>query len=419
MSHRGILMFTEFRSILPILLLPVSAAALDCTGDPSRECLLDAAAAALPAVAGRSDWIDAALELAAAEAGEAGKSRLLEAAIRAGGEDDPVSRAGQLAAIAQASAKQGSGPLAADVAAAAERALSAVTDADKRADLLGKVLSARAEAAGAAALLPVVQAMPEDSDNQASFRARTLEQLATRLAAEDLSAALALLADMDSGLKYYQAVGYAHVATATAGHADRDELLDAIESGAKVARTLSEGYFVAGALREGAVAAHELGQMDLADRLFDEAVAATRTAGSRQQQARALSRVASELADTGRFEEARKLMPEALQTARQETSEQLRLWSFYEICGAAAFAGDFGLAREVLSEIPPDLLLFGRPLRAAAQRDLAWGLTRHGATAEAVQVVGEISSPRERVQALARMARLLADPSMVALPRYL
>ncbi|MEM9735863.1 MAG: TolC family protein, partial [Pseudomonadota bacterium] len=59
----------------------------------------------------------------------------------------------------------------------------------------------------------------------------------------------------------------------------------------------------------------------------DEAsvVAAAREAGSLQQQARAISRIASDMADIKRYTAARALLPEASEIARQEPSDQLRL----------------------------------------------------------------------------------------------
>ncbi|MEM6575100.1 MAG: hypothetical protein AAF736_12570 [Pseudomonadota bacterium] len=125
------------------------------------------------------------------------------------------------------------------------------------------------------------------------------------------------------------------------------------------------------------------------------------------------------MADIRRYPAARALLPEASKIAEQEPSEQLRLWSYYEICGSAAFAGDFQLANEVLSKIPTDIVLFGRPLYAAAQRDVVFGLLRHDRFDEGLAMASRIEPARERVQALSRMVGLLVDPGQPALPRYL
>lgn len=409
---------------LPALFLYASVcAAFACSEGVTTDCLLEAAHDALPSIESRADWVDAALELARAEAAVGRKREamtlLLKAVARAGGEPDPKSRASQLTAGAEALALQQAEGLAADVFSAAERALEQIPAGDKRSDLLGRLLAARAIMEGVPSVLSAALAMPEETETQSSYRARTLEELATLRAQEDFAAATAIVGGISSGLRYYQAVGYAHSAAEAAGHAGEDELLAALAAASDAARSLSEGYFVAGALREAAVVMDTLKQSDRADRLFSEAVAAAREAGSLQQQARAISRIASEMADIKRHTAARALLPEASKIAQQEPSEQLRLWSYYEICGSAAFAGDFQLANTVLSEIPSDIVLFGRPLYAAAQRDMVFGLTRHRRLEEGLAMAARIGPARERVQALSRMIGLLVDPGQPALPRYL
>ncbi|MEM9181812.1 MAG: hypothetical protein AAGB27_01540, partial [Pseudomonadota bacterium] len=190
---------------LPALIYCASVdAAAACSEEVTTDCLLEAAHDALPSIESRADWVDAALELARAEAA-VGREReaitlLLKAVARAGGEPDPKSRASQLTASAEALALQQADGLAADVFSAAERALDQIPAGDKRSDLLGKLLAARAVMDGAPSVFPAALAMPEETETQSSYRARTLEELATLRAKEDFAAATAIVGGISSGL---------------------------------------------------------------------------------------------------------------------------------------------------------------------------------------------------------------------------
>ena len=409
--------------VAPTLAAGAEGDATNCASDPDVDCILTAAEADLPLIDGHRAFVTAVSEIAiaAAEAGQPKRmAGLLDQAQERALELEPADKASALHEIANALAVSGSAASAAALLDEAQALEALVEDAHKRADLGGKRIVLQARHGDLSGALRAALEMAQGDDNLAAYKARTLHELAPLQAqAGDFDAALETLAAITMSIAYYQAVARADVA-AIAGGAGEHELAESQFSLAEeVARAQSDGYFIAGALRQIGDGRSRLGQTETAKTFFSDAADGARTANTVQEQARALSRVATSLADHGMFDDARGLVEDASSIADSEASEMLRAWAFYEIAGAAAFAGDFAGAAESLQQVAPAVEFSGVPVVSATQRDIAWGYARHGRLDAAIATAQSIGTPRERVQAYARVVRLMADPDMTALPRYL
>lgn len=416
------------------LLLPLQVLA-SCTASPDLECLLEHGARRLANIDDPASQVDGVVELAKARVAAGLNAQayvaLLEAGLTAAGQADPDSRGFLLASVSQAmadhsrdqsdlgSARNSAQHMARHMAKAALLAAAQLPALDRRADLTGKALVALAGAGKAEQALSQAMAMSADNSSQAAYKARTLKALAALRAETDLARGRQIFQTIDMGITYYQATGAVELALLALKNHDQAAARELLEMAVEIARTDPDGYFVAGALREAAMANLAAGNSEAADRLVQEALAGARNASSAQQKARAVSRIASDLADAGRYQQARELLPQSEQLARMEASVSLRMWSFYELAGAAAAAGDFDTAGRLLAEIDPGIDFSGRSLLSAAQRDVAWGMARHGKLDRALLMAETIESAREKVQALSRIVRVMVDPEMKALPRYL
>lgn len=364
--------------------------------------------------------VSAAIEVALAQAAAGSSSDAMQtvqsATAIARELDDSSERAVALAALAGAAATLNDvGWLRATLPIAIDAA-NAVESPTKQADLLSKLAVASAALDSDAALAAALR-LPQDDDTLAAYKARALAELAPLFAAQGQWALTEqTLAAVTMGLTYYRSVGHTRVARLAPDTAARERYFATALS---VARDLEDGYFKAGALRQVAAAKHDANDIAAAATLYAEAVTATAAASSAERRARALSRIATSRADDRDYQNARGYLPRALTALEDEERETMVLWSYYEIAGAAAFAGDAELAQTLVDKIPADTMFGKSPLRPAAERDVAFGLARHGQTARALDTATNIVSTRERVQALARIARLLADPTMASLPRYL
>ena len=153
--------------------------------------------------------------------------------------------------------------------------------------------------------------------------------------------------------------------------------------------------------------------------LFDDAASLSDKARTPQHKARALSRIATVMADLGLEEHTVPYLRQAAVTAKTEASQAMRRYSFYEIVGSAYFANNSAVIADIMDDIPTAPFGSASSLRDATMRDIAWGLARHGDWDRAAAIARAIESPRERVQALSRLVRLIRNPDMNALPRYL
>ena len=393
-----------------------------CTADPDADCVLAVAELDLQTVDDDRAWVTAVSELAIAAA-EIGQTERALGLLNRSGERthdlEPAESAGALQELAHAFSVSGAEGRATEMLDAAEAAQALVGDRHKQADLNGKLIVLRAQGDLSSRVRTALE-MPQADDNLAAYKARTLHELAPLQAqAGHFDAALETLAAITMSITYYQAVARSDVA-AIAGVAGKRDVAEAqFRRAEDVARGQSDGYFVAGALRQIGDGYSRLGQADVASGYFADAAAGARTAKTIQEKARALSRVATSLADHAQYDNARHLVREAIGVAADEPSEPLRAWAFYEIAGAAAFSGDFASANEALEQIAASVAFSGVSVRSAAQRDVAWGYARHGRLDAAVGTAMGIVTARERVQAYARIVRLIADSDMAALPRYL
>ena len=394
-----------------------------CIAEPNESCLLDLAQASLEQIPAATDWISAAVELtfaqqAAGRAAEAGET-LAQAVTLLERVPDSAQRVKSLIEVAEALGKAGSKNQVEVVLAQGESEVGALPDEQTRFDLVGKLAGLRAASGTTAAALATAQSMPTTTENLASFKARALSEIAQHQAKQgDWVATRATLDSITMGLPYFASTARTQIAElVSVGEAD--QVSDLVAESEAIARSQTDGYFVAGALRKlGELQAH-WGRTDRALPLFRDAVEHAKRAATPQERARALARVVTALADAELLAQAKTVIPIALGIAREEESELLRHWAFYEIAGAASFSGDFETAREILVEIPVNANRSGKSLRSATQRDVAWGLARHGRLNEAIELLQTTEGLREQVQGLSRVVRLMRNPGMAALPRYL
>lgn len=386
--------------------------------------LADKAVAALPYVEPRSQRVHAAGETAVALSELSRKAQagdmIGDELKRASSISDAAEKAIALVGLAQSSAQIGGAVAHDDVMTAAWQSLNAIDAADKKSDLTGKLLRATAIRHADQVVLDAALAMPELNENQSSYKARTLHELAPTFAEQiGVASGEAILRQITMGLAYYKAGAFADVAAVAYQRNQPQVAVRLLIEAEAIARAQGDGYFRAGALRRIASSYNDGGETETAIALFRDAGIAASAGESAQQRARALSRVATTLADHHYYSMAGDLLSRAADVAESEENEQLRFWTFYEIAGAAAFAGQFELADTLLAQIPVTLKFSGSHVRYAAERDIAWGYAKHERFDEASMRADAIQGVRERAQALARIARLKRNPKMRSLSRYL
>ena len=389
----------------------------------SEKCLLAEAAMSLVEIEELGDWIAAASEYAEAlvTVGRDDEARkLLERALEASQAlpaDD-----GRLAAqltLAKSVAAIGPEKMVLPFIEETRRTAAEVSSPEARYDAQATLAALPAMFGDRADAMRTARTLPE-GETLSSLRSRAFREIAAAAASHcDFDTALAALAEIRLGLPYYQSVARSEVA-GFAINAGRAELAnDLLLEAEQLARADPDGYFSAGALRDVAVAYERAGDEAKARALFADAAAAAKRAATAQQRARALSRVVTGMADVGLYSDASALLAPARQLAAEEPSEAMRNFSLYEIAGSAAFAGEFDAAQAIARDLPQTAFGSATSLRAATLRDIAWGRARNGDLAAAAALARSIPSPRERVQALSRIVRLLANPQMDAFPRYL
>ena len=418
---------------LAVMALSVAACAPDqsmdkqpfahCQAAPEPQCVIDAAAAALRRVPNDHEWVAAAVELATAmratDRSDDALRLLHEAHGRAVGSGSAVDKAKSLAAVVNGFAASGDAEAVHGVIASGAEWLAHIEEENTHWDLTGKFAAAHAAISDADRALTIALEMPSSTYTLAAHKARTLNEIAVHQADNGLpDAALETIDDIDMGLVYYQSTVRSKVAALLSAERG-DDIARLLAEAERIAHRQDDGYFVAGGLRMIGTFHAQQGNPNRALELFNAAAEHARHAGTRQEQARATSRVATALADGKQYRRANELANVAKGIADSEADDLLRYWAYYEVVGSAAFAGGFNLAAESLAAIPIEARMGNKSLRLAAQRDYIWGLARHGKLIEAFRLAGEMPSSREKVQALARMVRVMVDPEMPALPRYL
>ena len=403
----------------------VGDAASDCSPVSTQpNCILAQAENALRGIVPVGDSIAASSELAVAynSAGDVdrGVALLEQSAGLVADLADAKVKAGALSDLAMAAASLGPNPSVASLVEQLEGLAAEIPEPDTRWDLLGKVYGAKAVHLGFANVESQVLAMPEDSFAQSAYKAVTIRKLVGLAAKQgDFERARKLAALLTMSLDYYRSMANSDIALQALKAGNSAVLDETLAEAEAIARAQDDGYFVAGALREVAQVTFRTGNVEASNRLFNDARAGARAANSSQEKARAMSRIATRMGDIAHTQDAEATIAEAIQLAASEQDEALRNYSFYEIGGSAGMSGGFDIARGVVSRLPETPFGTARSLRGAAQRDWAWGLARAGRADEALTVAIGIGTARERVAALSRIVRVLNDPDMQSLPRYL
>ncbi len=332
----------------------------------------------------------------------------------------PASRAKAQVALLLSAAEIGLEQAADIIDAALQSSLTSVDDETRRSDLIGRAIVARATLGEPSAGLAAALSMPVGTESLEAYRSRTLHDLAPLLASsasrDEVNQALA---GMSEGLKYYQASAFADVAKVFSDTGDSTSAAQMLAYAESVARAETNGYFIAGALRRIGGVYAATGDPRAAELFWSAATAAAELAESDQERARAISRIATTMADFGQYDQARETLAAAIAAAEVVPSPALQAWTYYEIAGSAAFAGDLETATALSAQIPAELEFAESNIANATRRDVAFGLARHGRYEEAYEHARTILGARERAQAFARIARVIANPDLKAYPRYL
>lgn len=293
-------------------------------------------------------------------------------------------------------------------------------NADKRVDITGKLYTARAAHGDYIAAYKDALKLVAENATQDSYKLRTVREISAKMAKrDDFDAAIQALSNLEGDFTYYQGTARTDISTVAIKAGRQDLTPKLLADAVKVGRSQKNKYFAAGILRDVGYNYLKLGNSEQASLFIDEARSSARIADKPNGRARSMSRIATKLADAGHLDLSEDIINESIELARKVESPTMLNYSLYEIAGAAAFSNQLASAKSLLTEIPDDPFGSATSLRSAVQRDLAWGLARYGKTAEAIQTAEAITSPRERIQALSRIIRLLKEPDMKALPRYL
>ena len=289
-----------------------------------------------------------------------------------------------------------------------------------KADIAGKTIIVRAIHAGPKTAFTEALNMAEDTDAQAYAKAITLRKHANIFAKSgDLKAAREAVDSVTMSIDYYQSMVRADVAHHAYKAGDSDFAITLLNEADPIARSLENGYFSGAALRDIGYSYQQMGKLEKAQVYFTEALTATAIADKQNEKARSTSRIATRLADAKLLSQTPSVLKQAEAFAEDIQAGRMKSYSYYEIAGAAAMAGQFGLAEDWLNEVPDIPMGSTSSIKEAAKRDLAWGLTRHGNVDKAMEVVRSINADREKIHAISRMIRVLNNPDMEALPRYL
>lgn len=412
--------------------VPASATASDIDGfcqsdqNVSVSCMFLAGHQTLSQLNDPGLWAEGAVELSNAYAAVGHKAEaisLLDAAMLR--QEDNVDVTAKLTfQIAAAKAYKIAGVKAASAEISRDALSLALTleNSAKKWDLVGKLASTLAVAGSPDKAQETVDAMPQETEAEAAYKARSYREIAAALAeVGQFDEARRILDKMTMGLPYYRSTARTDIAWVMAkiGPQQSDTIERLLGEAADLARTFENGYFIGGALREVGEVYALMGNRNEALVYFQEAIAAAQTAPSTQEKARAVSRVATGLSDHRFFDEAKEALGVSLQLASTMDPSRIRDWSYYEIVGSLGFSGDFERAETFLVPLPDSPFGSATSLKSVTKRDVAWGMARNGQIQQAFDFSKTINMPRERLQAIARILRVLADPDMVALPRYL
>jgi len=407
--------------------LAVAESKTDCGEQQhSSDCLLQNASKTLVNIEDSFDWSSGAIELAIAYDTSGNSDKAWQLAEQALQRSQTIEEAGKRetawADIALAMAKLHPDQRSIKIINSIEAELAKVENSGKRADILGKILSAQSVHGDADDAYDHALAMPRKEENEDAFRGRTLREIAAQFAKQgEFEKSLLALNKIDARFTYYSAIARTDVAAIalSKNKSNSKYLEDLLKEAESIAETQENGYFAAGILRNISHVLFLQKKREPALGFLHRAKAASRLAKSPQEQSRSMSRIATRMADCGEIALASEIIDESLKLLEKEESTLMRDYSKYEAAGAAAFSKLFDVNEALLEAIPNTPFGSARSLKNSAQRDLAWGLARYGQWDQAIKVANNIDSNREKVHALSRLVRLLANPKMDALPRYL
>ena len=393
------------------------------TNSISESCIFVDLASALGNLTYLPDWIATAAEYSEALAAidqNAEATKLLTTAYEASSQLSVSERLAARVILTQSAAEIGNFKQALSIIESEMSASNPRCESESCSDAYAKLAGLLAKAGDITGAMQQANALPVTGKNQASFRDRTYREIA-RYAAKhgDFDTALAAINFADAGFSYYRSVALTEVATEALVVGNDGLAKKLLIEAEDRARAEVEGYFAAGALRDVAAAYAQSGDTELSIRLFNDAVSFAKTATSAEMQARAISRIATRMADIGQSKRGSELIPIAIQVGEKEPAELMRNYVFYEVSGSAAFVGSFEIAMKLADQVPDTKFGSSSSLHDSTLRDVSWGLVRAGRVAEGLTLARSISSARERGQALARIIRLLRKPQMNAFPRYL
>lgn len=395
-----------------------------CTTAPTPSCLVEMAVSLsekLPISVARAQVsIEIAYAQHAMGNAEAAHDILTHASSLSFSFDDPEDKAAVLLSVAEAQAGTGASNQARKSVQQALAFEHEMPTALGRSNLIGTAAKIYARVGDFDMALGLVNGHPESESGLASIKARTFHDIGPLQAkAGFIDAGLETVRRATMGLQYYRASALTDIAKVSFDMGDDDQANALLAEAQQIAVSLDDGYFVAGALRHVGEAAFHGGLIDRARDAYEAAVEGTRSQPMGQARARALSRAATAMAESGFNEQALGVLAEAVDVAKAEENEAMRQYARYEIAGAFAFAGAIQLAVDIAIALPDTAFSSAHSLRGVTVRDVAWGEAKYVDPVNAVARALKINSTREKVMALSRIARVLVDPEMKSLSRYL
>lgn len=396
-----------------------------CTDtDITTRCILENAKGVIATIDDNSDWITSAAELAMAldshgDTGEAW-SYFGEAVTRLSSVEDIKKRDSAAADLALALKAMKKNTEALPILNKLEAYAKTAEAESKKVDIICKIVTARAIHDSPKIARELALKLPQDGDLANAYRGRVQREVSAIFAKQgDFESAIAMLGEITADFTYYKAIAHTDIMSQAAKRGKKD-IVETLQSAAEeIANEQENTYFAAGIFRDIGHSYLVLGDTERGQAFIVKAREAAAAAPKFQEKARATSRIATRLADAGNYDAALDILNDALEFAEQESSQMMQSYAFYEIAGSAAFTKNSTMSDKLTKQLSEAPFLSATSLRAAGQRDLSWGLVRFGEVEAGVRMANNISAPREKVHALSRIVRLLDNPSMDALPRYL
>ncbi|MEE2705127.1 MAG: hypothetical protein VX397_03305 [Pseudomonadota bacterium] len=268
--------------------------------------------------------------------------------------------------------------------------------------------------------LSTLNSIPNKSELTNFFKAQTLRKISLVQATNgDLEFSLKTVELIKMGLPYYQAVALSDISPLFFQENFLDKSISILKEAEKISNTQENGYYKSAIQRDIAKAYAILKQNDISKLFYKLAILSAKTAQSNQEISRALSRIATDTNFSGFNNLTQEIIKDAINYAKNEQNRILRIYSFYEIAGSAAFSGDFGIALSLLKNIPDIPYKSSKSIRSSTQRDIAWGYAKNKQYNQAIRIIEQIKTKKEKIQAITRIVILLEDFGMEAFPRYL